>query len=154
MMGRRTGIVVIFAVAVLLGALREFLFLNLNYQLDFLANHRRVSYAHSLFRGWVAGMDHGQLLVLKWALALLFVLAMLVLAILLARLLFGDHRYRKAIITGFGAIGGTALLLYLVAPGRTVPGAIAVKLLHTLQYPVVLFFIWAGSLLRPGRSQE
>lgn len=153
-MARRLGILGIFAVAVALGAAREFLFLNLNYHIDFLAHKRQVSYAHSLFRGWVQGMDLGDLLVLKWMLALLFIATMLLLAVVLARLLFGDHRYRRAIVAAFGLIGALALLLHGLA--GVLPGAKAtsVKLLHTLQYPVLLFFIWAASLLAPRDAQR
>jgi hypothetical protein len=151
-MARQAGILGLFALGVLLGALREFLFLNLNYQIDFAAHKRQVSYAHSMFRGWVEGMDLGALLLLKWVLALCFVAAMLLLALALARLLFGDHRYRPAILIAFGAIGGLALVLHLLGGHLPQARPMSVKLLHTLQYPVLLFFIWAASFL--GRARR
>lgn len=133
-----------------LGGVREFLFINLNYQIDFLRNHRQVSFAHSAFREQVAGMDLTDLLVLKWVLASAFVLAMLGLCLLLARLLFGDGRYSRTIGLAFGAIGGLAVVLHLLTPVVPAFHGVSVKLLHLLQYPVVLVFIWAASVL--GRT--
>ncbi|MFN6115926.1 MAG: hypothetical protein ACK46C_08605, partial [Flavobacteriales bacterium] len=66
---RRIGILLILAIAVALGAVRDFLLVNLNYQIDFVEHHRTVSYAHSLFRGWTEGLGLGALIRLPWALA-------------------------------------------------------------------------------------
>ncbi len=145
---RRLAIAAILLVAVLVGAGREFLFLNLNYSIDHLAYHRSVSYAHSLFQAAVDGCTLHTLLILKWVLALIFISVMLCLSVLLARLLFGDQRYRMAIVLGFLAVGGLALLLNLGAGRYPAMGNISVKLLHLLQYPVILFFLWAAALLQ------
>ncbi len=144
---RRLKLVAIFLVAVVMGAVREFLFLNLNYSIDHLENHRAFSYAHSAFQHAVKGLSLADLLRLKWALAMFFVAVMAGLSVLLARVLFTDHRYRALILIGFIAIGFFALLLHLGS--GTFPGleGVSVKLIHLLQYPVVLFFIWAGALL-------
>jgi hypothetical protein len=136
--------------AVLLGAVREFLFINLNYQLDAVAHERAVSYAHSLFRGWTAGMDLSALVMLKWLLALLFIGLMLMLSVAVSRIVFGDHRYRVALVAGFLLIGAAALALHALSGGIPQLYGVSVKLLHLLQYPVVLFFIWAASLLPAG----
>jgi hypothetical protein len=137
--------------AVALGALREFLFLNLNYQVDAVARNRPISYAHSMFQAWVHGWDLPALLRLKWALALLFAAAMAVACVLLARVLFGDHRFRRTIIMAYAIAGAVALLLHFLAAAHPAFGNIGVKLLHALQYPVVLFFVWAGAVLQRAR---
>jgi len=149
-MRRRTPLALLMLAAVLLGAVREFLFINLNYQLDALTYQRPVSYAHSLFRGWTDGMDLSALVMLKWALALLFIGIMLLLSVAVARIVFGDHRYRVALVAGFVLIGSVALALHAFSGGVPALYGVSVKLLHLLQYPVVLFFIWAASLL-PAR---
>ncbi len=140
--------------AVALGALREFLFLNLNYQVDAVARDRPISYAHSLFQGWVEGWDLTELVRLKWALALLFAGSMALACVLLARVLFGHHRYRRSILVAYAAAGAVALLLHALSDVHTAFGNIGVKLLHALQYPVVLFFVWAGAILQRSRSAK
>ncbi|MBL7939128.1 MAG: hypothetical protein JNL43_07205 [Flavobacteriales bacterium] len=144
---RRTALTLLLLVAVATGAGREFVFLNLNYSIDHLANHRDVSYAHSVFRAAVEGCSLRALLTLKWAMALLFIGLMLGFSVLTARWLFGDHRYRSAITLGFLAVGFLALVMNLGAGFHPALGSISVKLLHLLQYPVILFFLWAAALL-------
>lgn len=141
----------ILVAAIALGASREFLFLNLNYQLDAVAHGRDISYAHSLFQGWVKGWDLNDLVVLKWTLALVFSLLMALACIALARLLFGDHRHIRTIALGYLALGTIALALHALASVHPAFDAIGVKVLHTLQYPVLLFFIWAAAILQRSR---
>jgi len=152
MMPRWVGGLVLLLVAILLGAAREFLFINLNYVIDFAANHREVSYAHSAFRAVVDGWSLTSLVMLKWCLAIVFIALMLALSITMARVLFGDHWYRRTIMIGFIAIGALALLLHAAAARSPAWEGVSVKLLHALQYPVVLLFIWAAALLRPKNT--
>jgi hypothetical protein len=147
-MSRRGWIVLIALAAIVLGALREFLFVNLNYQIDHVERATDFSYAHTLFQGWVQGWGLPALQRAKWALALGFIGAMLGLAIGLARLLAGDHRHARALALGYAAAGGLALLLHAAAPWQPPLEAASVQLLHMLQYPVVLFFFWAGWTLK------
>lgn len=135
------------AAGLALGALREFLFLNLNYQIDHVARHTPFSYAHSLFRARVQGWSLSQLTWLKWGLAVLFIALMLGLSLLLARTLFRDRRLDRHILLGFAGIGGSALLLHVMAHWLPRAEAVSVKLLHLIQYPVLLVFLWAASLL-------
>lgn len=146
MRSHRTLLVFLIPVSLLLGAAREFLFLNLNYQIDHLARRSAFSYAHSVFQRWTGGMDLDALLRWKWGLAVAFIAAMWTLAILTARVLVGDHRYLRAITLLFLAVAGLALMLHLTA----VPAleAVSVKLLHALQYPVVLVVLWVALRLR------
>ncbi len=138
-------------VAVMLGAVREFLFINLNYQIDHLANRRPVSYAHSMFQRWVAGADLSELIWLKWLLSLLFMAIMLGLGILLSRSLFGDHRYAGALAIAYALLGLLALLFHWISGGTGPWYNISIKLLHALQYPVLLVFIWGGAQLARHR---
>jgi len=146
---RSAGIFAILIGAVVLGALREFLFLNLNYEIDHVENHRAVSYAHSMFRAAVDGFSLRTLLGLKWALAVFFIGLTLGLSILLARILFGDQRYRNLLVIGFLVIGAIAFLLHACASIHPAFELVSVKLLHMLQFPIVLFFLWAAALLQP-----
>jgi hypothetical protein len=128
-------------VGIVLGACREFLFINLNYQIDHVARHTRFSYAHSLFQGWTRGMDLGALTALKWALAFAFMVAMAGLCVLLARVLSGSWRHARAIVGGFVLFALLALALH--GSARWLPRAetVSIQLSHMLQYPVVLLFV-------------
>lgn len=149
---RGAAVAAILGAAVAVGALREFLFLNLNYQVDAVARNRPISYAHSLFQGWVEGWDLPALFRLKWALALLFASTMAMACILLARVLFGNQRYRRSILLAYAITGAAALLLHALSTAHHAFGSIGVKLLHALQYPVVLFFVWAAAVLKRSRG--
>lgn len=150
-MNRRWGIVLIILAGVALGALREFLFVNLNYQIAFATRVNEVSYAHSAFQRWVDGWDAGALFEAKWTLALAFMSAMLGLSLLLARRLSLPPRSRMIIAGSYVAIAAASLALHLAASwaGRAAAlELVSVKLAHLLQYPVVLLFILLASGLR------
>lgn len=154
-MSRRTVVILLCALASLgLGAAREFLFINLNYEIDHVARHTPFSFAHSMFRGWVLGWPLARLVLLKWVLALAFIAAMLGLSLFLARALFAPRRIDRPIIVVFVAIALVALVLHGLA--HWLPGAetVSVKLLHLLQYPVLLFFLWAASMLADARRAQ
>ncbi len=140
-MNRRLAAGLLVAVGVLLGALREFLFLNLNYQIDHLRRATPYSYAHSRFQAWTADADLGDLLLLKWVLAVAFVGAMLGLAVLLAHNLTGHHGHRRVLVVGTAVATAAALLLHLAARALPPLEGVAVKLLHALQYPVLLLVL-------------
>ncbi|MEO8733823.1 MAG: hypothetical protein ABI373_05795, partial [Flavobacteriales bacterium] len=97
----RAEALLLLLVGVVLGACREFLFINLNYQIDHVARHTRFSYAQSLFQGWTRGMDLGALLTLKWFMALCFMLAMAILSVLMSRVLFDTWRHTRPLVLGF-----------------------------------------------------
>jgi len=144
-MNDRWTIGLLLAVAVALGAMREFVFVNLNYQLDHVARDTAFSYAHSIFQRWTAGMGLPGLRALKWAMALFFILTMTGLSTIAARQLFGDHRYMRTIFFGVGTVGTVALVFHALSLDLA-----AVKLLHALQYPVVLvILVLVRPLVRP-----
>lgn len=147
-MKRAAGIGAVLLVAILLGGTREFFFINLNYAIDHLENHRPYSYAHSAFSAAVTGLSLGDLILLKWAAGMTFIAAMLVLTVTMARVLFGDHRYRLMLIITTLFVSVLAFTLHLAVPLHPAFGLVSVKLLHMLQYPGVLLFLWAASMLR------
>ncbi len=152
MAGRRIAIFSILICGILLGAAREFTFLNLNYQIDFLANNRTDNYAHSLFQGWVDGSKLSTLIFLKWGLAFAFAGSMCILSILLLRRLFGDHRYAKYTVIGFILLGLIATIFHFLSLKVPAFEGVSIKLLHLIQYPALLFFVWAGAGLVKPRS--
>lgn len=153
-MKRRLLAWTIVAIGVAAGAVREFAFLNLNYQLDHVRRATPVSYAHSMFQGWVQNWDLGALTKLKWGLALAFSLVMLVLSAWLARVLTGGHRYRAPLAAGFLAVGLVAAALHLLAAWHTPLERVSVQISHIIQYPVPLVFLMAAALLAGGRGRE
>lgn len=132
-------------VAIATGALHDFLAVNLNYQLHHVEHHSAFSFAHSKFQAWVHGWGAPELRWLKWSLAAAFIAINLVLSIGLARVRFGDHRYSTPLIFGFAVVAVCALIAQVLASHVGGLGTLSVKLLHALQYPVVLLLIWAAS---------
>ena len=135
----------IVALAAALATVRDFLFVNLNSELHFRQHRKALNYAHSQFKAWAQAWSTTELCSLKWVLAFCFIGFNLLLAIALARVRFGDHRYRMAVILGFVLLGAAAFSAQLVSPYLTGFGTLATKLLHALQYPVLLLVIWAAS---------
>lgn len=141
----RAAVAGILLLGISLGAMREFLFINLNYQLDHVARHTRFSYAHSLFIRWSQGMDLAALSRLKWELGALFTALFAFLCIVLARLLFRNWAHTFGILGGF--LGFALLAVALHFASHRVPRLelISVQVSHMLQYPVsLLFVLFAG----------
>ncbi|MCB0792023.1 MAG: hypothetical protein H6595_02445 [Flavobacteriales bacterium] len=153
-MSRRYRTAFLLLLAIPIGALREFLFINLNYQIDHLQRSTAFSYAHSLFQGWVDGWSLHQLGVLKWTCTLVFIAAMLSMALLLARIQFGSNRYTPAIILIFVGLSTIALLLHAIFGAFDAMERVAVVLLHALQYPVPLLFILLARPLMGERGRK
>jgi hypothetical protein len=148
---RRTwGAAALMAAGVASGALRDFMHYNLNFQLDHVRRGTPVSYAHSLFQGWFGGLGAEGLVVLKWALAVVFIAVVLWLTLLMDRLLFERPGLRRTVLVGFGAMALTALLLHLGSAWVPALRHVALKMLHALQYPVPLFLVWALARLAPS----
>ncbi|QQR85466.1 MAG: hypothetical protein IPJ76_12710 [Flavobacteriales bacterium] len=151
-MKRRLLIGAVLLVAVLLAERREFLFINLNYQIDHLSRGTPFSYAHSAFRSFVAGWSLQALTALKWCMSLVYIAVNALLALALARLLHGDHRYAKPILLIIGAVALAALLFHALGYLFTGGMGIAVMLLHMVQYPVVLLVLLVSSSLSRPRT--
>lgn len=153
-MRRKAIIAGLFLLSIALGALREFLFINLNYQLDHVARQTQVSYAHSQFQYWVSGWNGSGLTLLKWSFTVVFVGIMGVIATFLLRTLVGDHRYTRVMAAGVALVALLALALHLAASPMPPLAGAAVHLIHLLQYPalpmLVLLAWFAGRQGQPA----
>lgn len=136
------------ALASLLGAAREFMAVNINFQIDYLANARDRNYAHSVFRDWAAGWDLQDALRVKWLTALVFMSAMAGLSMGMARARFGTHRHAAFILICFIVLGGIAAACHLAAPVLAPLRHVGIAILHALQYPVPVLLIWVLSWIR------
>lgn len=147
-MGRLFRAALILAAGIGLGALRELLFINLNYQIDHVRRGTPWSFAHSRFQGLVADWDLPMLTRLKWALAVLFVLLMWGLCLLLLRNAGMFRRLAGPVTIGFAGIALCAFLLHMAARWLPLEEA-SVNLLHAIQYPVLLLVMQAALWVFP-----
>lgn len=146
------GMAVLLGLGIGLGSLREFVFINLNYELSHAAGQTPWSYAHSAVQRALEGWSLGGLVRLKWALALGFVLAMGALTFCGGRLLYGQ-RLDRTIVVGYAAIAALALLLHALSGWLPFTASAGVKLLHVLQYPMPLVLLGVARFL-PGEDRE
>lgn len=144
---RRPGTWVVLVLAVLAGGLREFVVLNLNYQIDHVRRGTRFSYAHSTVQHWMEGVGLSQLVAYKWLAAAFFVGICLVLTLAMDRVVRGDRGGTRPILLLF--LGCSALVLLLHATSVAVPALerVALQLLHALQYQVPVLFVLLAAWL-------
>lgn len=145
--------VLLLCAAIGLGAAREFIFVNLNYQLDFLLNERPANYAHSAFRAWADHQSAGQLLRAKWGIAAGFVLSTMALTIALARVRLGGHRWTRTILITFVLLSALSLALHALSSLMPAMYHVSIAVLHGLQYPVPLLIVWMLSWLQSAQSR-
>lgn len=150
--GRRMEIIAVLVAGIVLGACREFVFINLNYQIDHVEHHTSFSYAHSIVQGWTRGIGLDGLLVLKWSLTLLSMALMAGLCILLARILFGTWRQAIPILVGFGGFALLSVAMHGLARWAPPFELVSVRLSHMLQYPVTLLFVLIAATLPRDRK--
>ncbi len=151
---RRLEAVLLLIAGITFGACREFAFINLNYQIDHVANHTRFSYAHSLVQGWTQGFGLRTLETLKWSMALGSMVVMAGLCILLARVLFGSWRLAKPIVYGFATFAVLAFLMHMLARWAPPFELVSVRLSHMLQYPVPMLFLLVAAVLPRHQSSR
>lgn len=134
----------ILGAAVASGALRDFLFVNINYQVDHVRRATAFSYAHSAFQKATAGWDTGALNALKWGLSLAFMVCMWAACLGLSRAFRRLELLWGPITSGFTGAALLSVLLHFLA--RYVPGAeeASVNLAHAIQYPLVPAMLFAG----------
>lgn len=148
-MGRGTRLAAILVAGILCGAVRDFLFINLNYQIDHVQRATPGSFAHSRFQAWVQGWDLSDLVRLKWALAGGFVLCTWGLCLLLLVNAQATARLAKPVTAIFLGIGLAALFAHVLARWLPVEEA-SVNLLHAIQYPVLLLVLQVALVFFPG----
>jgi hypothetical protein len=144
------GVAALLGLAIALGSLREFVFINLNYQVSAAGGQTPWSYAHSAVQRALEGWSVPALLRLKWLLAVAFILAMGTLTFATGRLLFGS-RLDRVILLGYGLIALLALLLHVAAHWLPFTASAGVKLLHLLQYPMPIAMLVVARFL-PGEG--
>lgn len=152
-MGPRLRTALILLAGIGTGSLRDFLFINLNYQIDHIARATPVSFAHSRFQGWVKSWDISDLTRLKWMLAVLFVLGMWALCLLLLKNAGVLHSLWRTVTWVFLGIAAAALMLHGLARWLPVEEASA-NLLHAIQYPVLLLILQVVVGLFPRTRQQ
>jgi hypothetical protein len=140
--------------AIALGSLREFLFVNVNYQIDHVARATPFSYAHSAFQAWVSGWGTHALVTLKWSMAVSFILLMWTLCLLLLRAYAAPRRLSVLVSGLFVLVPTTALLLHLLAYRAPLAEEASVNLLHAVQNPIVLVFLWVTLALFPPTAAQ
>lgn len=148
-MRTRWQVALLLAAGIAAGALRDFLFVNLNYQIDHLRRSTSTSYAHSRFQAWVSGWGLNELNLLKWGLAAAFVMCMWLLCMWLLRATGAHARLAKPVSLLFLLLGTGALLCHVLSRWIPVEEA-SVNLLHAIQYPVLLLVLLVALIVFPG----
>jgi len=144
------GVAALLGLAIALGSLREFVFINLNYEVSAASGQTPWSYAHSAMQRALEGWSVPALLRLKWLLAVAFTLAMGTLTFVAGRMLYG-RRLDRVILPGYGLIALLALLLHVAAHWLPFTASAGVKLLHLLQYPMPIAMLVVARFL-PGEG--
>jgi hypothetical protein len=152
-MKRLPAVLLILGIAVVLGSLRDFLLINLNYQLDHVQRATPSSYAHSGFQAVVGSWGLKALTTLKWGLAIGFVAATWALCQGTLSVFGLRQRLGRLVTHGFLGIATLALVAHLLARGIPLLEPVSVDLLHAIQYPVVVLLLLVVLLLFEGRSK-
>jgi len=150
----RSIIAALVVIGAILGALREFLFVNLNYQIDHVSRETEFSYAHSRFQSWVDGWGLDSLVFSKWVLTILLAGVVLWMTLSVARILFKSMQYHKLIIGGYVLVGISALFLHLLSSAHPGFRLASVQLLHALQFPVIMVILILASSIVPRTTTE
>ncbi|MBK7947120.1 MAG: hypothetical protein IPJ85_18250 [Flavobacteriales bacterium] len=151
-MNRRTVLsLCLLAIAGALGLGREFLFVNLNYQIDHLIRGTPYSYAHSAFQHWAQPCSADQLGTMKWVLSAAFATLNLALAIGMCRIHQPLRRLTAIVTAIFVVIAVFSVGLHLLSGDHGWMHAASVQLAHAIQYPIPVLILWALSLsVRPS----
>lgn len=98
-------------VLILVGAFRDFLFVNINFQLEFLWRNKLVNKTHSFFE-FLNDYTYWEIYYAKFALTGVFTLIYLALTLILLKLIFNQRKFRKITMIIFAAMVGIALLFF------------------------------------------
>jgi hypothetical protein len=113
-MARKVPRIVVFCLVVLmilLGAFRDFVFVNINYQLIYLWKEKDFSKAHSFF-DFLEGYDYWTIYYWKFALTGIFALLYFVLTWTLIKVLFNNRKFQRYAVILFGSVVAMSLLLF------------------------------------------
>ena len=96
---------------ILLGAFRDFVFVNLNLQLNYLWKKLPFSRAHSSF-DFLEGYDYWTIYYWKFALTGIFTLLFLLITLGLIKVIFNNKKFQRYTLYLFGGVIGISLLLF------------------------------------------
>jgi hypothetical protein len=152
-MKRLPAVLLILGIALVLGSLRDFLLINLNYQLDHVQRATPYSFAHSGFQAVVGGWGLRALTTMKWGLAIGFVATTWTLCQSLLGVFGLRQRLGRLVTYGFLGIAALAFVAHLLARSFPLLEPVSVDLLHAIQYPVVVLLLLVVLVLFEGRSR-
>ncbi len=112
---RKAGFVMIALLAVFMGFFREFVFLNINAQIDFVSGGHAYNYTHTLMM-WLdsGGYDVGEMVAIKWFATFIFGGAFMILALLGVHVVWRKRKYLKYVLWVYVALFVFSGLSYAV----------------------------------------
>ena len=108
---RGTLVAVVVIALVLIGAFRDFLFVNINFQLHYMWANLTTNKTHSFF-SFLNDYTYWEIYYAKFALTGIFALIYLALTLLLLKLIFNQRRYAKITIILFAVMIGISLIFF------------------------------------------
>lgn len=128
----------LFIVMFLLGLFREFTFLNLNFQLQYLYYDTPYYRVHAFFH-FLNDFEYLTLYNSKWVLTILFTLCFMALSLLIIKSAFGQKRLLRITLISYGVVfllAGGAYGLGLLLGSRETGYIVARFLMGLLQSPI------------------
>lgn len=142
-------LVLLVGAMVALGFVRDFIFVNLNYQLSFVYYEKERSFTHSFF-DFLNNYSYSQLYYSKWWLTGIFALLNILLCLVLVYLLFKSKR--KVKVAGL-ILSGLVVLAFIGYAAGYLTGStdtayrFARTIMGALQSPLPALFLIPGFLL-------
>ncbi len=158
----RTLVVILVVAMILLGAFRDFLFVNVNFQLQYLwkvqvlSDSLAVGRAHSLF-DFLKSYDYYTVYYTKFALTLVFAFLYWLNTILVVKLVFGDKKFLKYTTYVFAIVVLISLVLYGGGYLFGVPYEgynLANRFMKLIQSPLILMVLVPIFLLIKKSTQQ
>lgn len=138
-------ILLLLILALCVSQVRDWLMYNFNYQIDHVTRSTDQSFAHSLFKTVTSDWSLQKLTISKWICSILVIVVMLGITLMVAKQLFGDHRYATMLAIAYLIAASLALTFHSLGGSNENFRLAGVQLLHALQYPVVLFVLILAS---------
>lgn len=143
-MNRKALYVILLVIGILLlGSFREFTFLNINFQLQYMYYDTEY-YRVAPFFHFLNNFEYSTIYYSKWLLTGGFALAFLILSVLMIKVLFNQRRLITITVASYIILCTVAAISYALGKlaGSTDTGyTIARFLMGLLQSPVVLMFL-------------
>jgi hypothetical protein len=144
---RKFFILLLFCLSIVLGFLREFIFLNINEQMRVIYYNTPDSRVSPLF-GWLSHFSYAQLYYGgKWPLTLFFMCTFALLTVVIVRLAFQTTAYTKYVLWAYTCVFALSLLIYLMGDFTNSLKSlypISRFLAGSIESPMLLLVIYAG----------